>query len=146
MSGCGLCPHRTSRFVTDDGNITAMLWDPLGRDKEFPLIFSTFSGKLGAFPRDWVYDSGSMSRGNDDDPLVDDSLLMEVGVCTVKWVCQYCDMLCSPRVFPRMTSSVWMTRWKPHPHLLMLHPVVVVGGRGRRRRMRMICQPSSGGD
>ena len=56
-------------------NITAMCWDPLGREKEFPLIFSTFSGKLCAFPRELVCpDDVSML----DDPLIDDSLLMEV--------------------------------------------------------------------
>ena len=61
-----------------------MYWDPLGKEKEFPLIFSTFAGKLGAFPQEWVCPaapSNTVSKQplpDDDDPLVDDSLLMEV--------------------------------------------------------------------
>ena len=65
--------------------ITSLEWDPRGRGTEIgeQLLFADLEGHIGAF--DSVYPDVAMETAEDssaplpnEDPLVDDSLLMEV--------------------------------------------------------------------
>ena len=100
-----------------------MCWDPLGREKEFPLIFSTFSGKLCAFPRKLVCPDGTDMF---DDPLIDDSLLMEVRCWCGNAVFIFCDF----REFHLMIYLTWMMQVFLHL-LRLVVPLVMVGERAR---------------
>ena len=67
------------------GGMCSLLWNP--SDSTHPLVFSTMSGHIGSLPREWVWSSvtgseetSSNSAMKEYDPLVDDSLLMEVSL------------------------------------------------------------------
>lgn len=78
------------RYTNENGiGITSLEWDPRGRGTDIgeQLVFADLEGHIGAF--DNVYPDVSMATTDDisdnssapvpsDDPLVDDSLLMEV--------------------------------------------------------------------
>ncbi len=70
--------------MNDNGvGITSLEWHPKGRDSD-TLAFADREGYVGVFEGVWPSPSVGGVRGGsgivaDDDPLVDDSLLMEVG-------------------------------------------------------------------
>ena len=83
-----------SSHNTEGGIISSLFWDPTGPDSTHPLIFSSSFGHLGSLPKQLVYpNEGGVStdkihvdtnkRMKEDDPLIDDSLLMEVYTCSI---------------------------------------------------------------
>ena len=82
-----VCVCLLLRRTTDEGSITSMIWDPAGRETDFPLIFSTVMGRLAALPQAWAFpaDGADFNSATGllgdvySDPLAEDSLLMEVG-------------------------------------------------------------------
>ena len=89
------------RLNTEVEVLSSLLWHPLGPDSAHPLIFSTSTGHLGSLSKSSVYPSEgdacrpsvitdtSSAMATDNDPLVDDSLLMEVDTCIHTCTCMY---------------------------------------------------------
>ncbi|XP_019856703.1 PREDICTED: uncharacterized protein LOC109585160 [Amphimedon queenslandica] len=91
-------PLLISRHGVGSHVVSSLCWDPKTKDSFHPLLFSSSSGHIGALPHHWVYpqrekeggkesiagtnntapaNTGKAPAAEPDDPLFDDSLLLE---------------------------------------------------------------------
>ena len=72
------------RINTEVNLISSMQWVPMATDSAHPpLVFSTCTGHVGSIPGHMTRcGCGTDVAGGEDDPMIDDSLLMEVSQST----------------------------------------------------------------
>ena len=71
------------RIDSDIKLISSLFWDHLGFDSAHPLLFSSSTGHVGSIPGHMIQQGSDniTSKGSTvdyDDPMIEDSLLMEV--------------------------------------------------------------------